>query len=347
MTTTTAPDTTRIPGTDPLTLAFFRDTFRKRYEQYAEHNGRPFRVIERQSHATHPEKMDPESGHLWLIEFTDGDREQITAWPEEVEADTVALTGYSDRGNSDDYEYTLPGGYKMTVCKYEDGEEVAHVEDDHGKIVRAKRVSLDDPTAALALVPTLTSDQREQVEYWLEGDHDQTPDDDQPPWAAALSQHADAASRLAVPAVARAAEFLATNDELDNSHAVAVLAAASAILTAYRDATGRHALADLMLYEDLAGRDESETPEAFRGTYPAMLDVIARGLPAPSVLSPTGRGAEHFAQAEADAASEFMAAHGYTVPEFRCEGCGRDESACSVDPCKFVIEDRDIEDRDA
>jgi hypothetical protein len=69
-----------------MTGTKFRRTFTTPYEQMAEYEGRPFRVIERQSHETHPEDYDEDVGYLWVIEFTDGDRERVTAWPEEVEA---------------------------------------------------------------------------------------------------------------------------------------------------------------------------------------------------------------------------------------------------------------------
>ena len=86
-----------------------------------------------------------------------------------------------------------------------------------------------------------------------------------------------------------------------------LLRAAARLLDLYRDATGRHALADLALYEALCEvADDGRLTREAGTAYRAMQSVVASGAEPPSCLLDP-----HVAQAEADAAVEFLSAQGF------------------------------------
>lgn len=80
----------------------FRELFNSPYDQYEERIGQPFKVIrqlEWDEIDDVPEIAEHEVGRMYLIEFED--KEQIHAWPEEVEAG-IDIYGKSVEGYESD-----------------------------------------------------------------------------------------------------------------------------------------------------------------------------------------------------------------------------------------------------
>jgi len=84
----------------------FRATFRGWWEEYQEHDGRPFEVVRVKTEAT--EEMDWEVVPMFDIRFTDIDK-GITAWPEEVLTDEgmrFMMEHYPDAAIPIDWRWT-------------------------------------------------------------------------------------------------------------------------------------------------------------------------------------------------------------------------------------------------